>query len=56
MKDFWAKVWENLKPSRRSRILVRQIEGILQRVDALPTLNAHSPQEILGYDEDGLLR
>lgn len=56
MKDFWGKVWERLKEGRRSRILSRRIEDILQRVDALPTIDNRSADEILGYDEHGLPR
>src|SRR5207248_3795514 len=46
--------WERLKTRRRSRVLVRQVEDILSRVDAMPTLDTRSPDEILGYDENGL--
>ena len=48
--------WERLKARRRSRVLVRQVEDILSRVDAMPTLDTRSPDEILGYDENGLPR
>lgn len=48
--------WERLKVRRRSRVLSRQIEDILQRVDAMPTVDDRPPDEILGYDEHGLPR
>ena len=48
--------WERLKERRRGRVLTRQIEDILRRVDALPILDDRSPEEILGYDEHGLPR
>jgi antitoxin VapB len=47
---------ERLKQERRSRILTGQIEEILQRVDHLPVLDARTPEEIVGYDENGLPR
>ena len=45
-----------LSTSRRSRVLAGQIEDLLQRVDALPSLDNRTPDEILGYDEHGLPR
>lgn len=48
--------WERLKARRRNRILSRQIEDILQRVDVMPTLDDRSADEILGYDDHGLPR
>lgn len=48
--------WEALKRRRHGRSLERQVEDILRRVDALPTLDYRSPDEILGYDEHGLPR
>ena len=32
------------------------VQGILQRVDALPTVDPAHAEEILGYDEHGLPR
>jgi antitoxin VapB len=46
--------WERLKLKRRSRILGNQIGDLLRRVDALPTLDSRSAEEILGYDEHGM--
>ena len=48
--------WARLRSDRRRRILLGQIEDLLRRVDALPTLDSRSPDEILGYDEHGLPR
>jgi antitoxin VapB len=45
---------ERLNNNRRSQALTAQIDDILQRVDAMPDLDARSPDEIIGYDEDGL--
>lgn len=47
---------ERLKQGRRQQILSSQLEEILQRVDRLPVLDPRSPDEILGYDENGLPR
>lgn len=47
---------ERLKQARRQQILAGQLEEILQRVDRLPVLDSRSPDEILGYDENGLPR
>jgi len=32
------------------------LEDLLRRVDALPNLDSRTPDEILGYDEDGIPR
>ena len=48
--------WERLKARRRSRVLAGQIEEMLRRVDALPTLDSRPEDEILGYDEHGMPR
>ena len=48
--------WQRLKARRRARVLSRQVEDILQRVDAMPTQDNRSPDEIIGYDEHGLPR
>jgi antitoxin VapB len=45
---------ERLNSDRRSQALAAQIDDILQRVDAMPDLDARTPDEIIGYDEDGL--
>ena len=48
--------WERLKAGRRSRVLTGQLEDLLRRVDALPTLDSRPEDEILGYDEHGVPR
>ena len=48
--------WERLKARRRSQVLTSQLEDLLRRVDALPTLDSRPEDEILGYDEHGTPR
>jgi len=48
--------WQQLKTKRHSRILDSQLEELLRRVDALPTLDSRTEDEILGYDEHGMPR
>jgi antitoxin VapB len=48
--------WERLKSKRRSHVLASQVEDLLRRVDALPTLDSRPTDEILGYDEHGMPR
>jgi antitoxin VapB len=48
--------WERLKTRRRSHILADQVEDLLRRVDALPTLDSRPDDEILGYNEHGMPR
>jgi hypothetical protein len=50
----FKSVRETLKTHHRSRILFRQTEDILQRFDAMPTLDNCSRDEILAYDDHGL--
>jgi antitoxin VapB len=45
---------DRLNSVRRSRALAAQIDDILQRVDEMPDLDARTPEEIIGYDENGL--
>ena len=45
---------ERLNNNRRSQALTAQIDDILRRVDAMPDLVARTPDEIIGYDKDGL--
>lgn len=40
---------------RRARIL-REVRRLQQEFAALPVLDARSPEEILGYDENGLFK
>jgi antitoxin VapB len=51
-----AERWERLKRQRRRNVLTGQIEDLLRRVDALPTLDSRPENEILGYGEDGVPR
>jgi antitoxin VapB len=46
--------WERLKARRRNHVLAGQVEDLLRRVDALPTLDSRTEDEILGYDEHGI--
>jgi len=48
--------WDRLKSKRREPILATQIEDVLRRVDALPTLDSRPAEDILGYDEHGMPR
>jgi antitoxin VapB len=41
-------------PDELSEALMREIEAILRRVDAMPELDNRSADEILDYDEHGL--
>jgi antitoxin VapB len=45
---------ERLNNNRRGQALAAQIDDILERVDAMPDLDARTPEEIIGYDENGL--
>ncbi len=45
---------QRLNQPKRVRLLVEKLEDILQRVDALPTLDTRPADEILGYDERGM--
>ena len=47
---------ERLRQQRRSQVVLSQLEDILRRVDRLPILDSRTPDEILGYDEQGLPR
>lgn len=47
---------QRLKQQRRGKIVAAQLEEILGRVDQLPVLDSRTPDEILGYDENGLPR
>jgi len=47
---------ERLNRQQRNRNLTKQLQEILGRVDQLPVLDSRSPEEIVGYDENGLPR
>lgn len=51
-----AERWERLKRRRKRNVLTGQIEDLLRRVDALPTLDSRPENEILGYGKDGVPR
>lgn len=40
--------------AQQDTIDASRVTDILQRVDATPTLDRRSPEEILGYEENGL--
>jgi antitoxin VapB len=46
--------WNRLKATRQNPILAAQVQEILRRVDALPTLDTRTDDEILGYNENGI--
>ncbi len=45
---------ERLKTNRRNQALAMQLDDILRRVDEMPDLDSRTPDEIIGYDENGL--
>ena len=45
---------QRVRGRRHARGLPEQVEDILQRIDALPTLDKRTEDEILGYDQDGI--
>ena len=45
---------QRLRGRRHARSLAQEVDDILRRVDALPTLDHSSEDEILGYDSQGL--
>lgn len=47
---------ERLNRQQRNSNLANQLREILRRVDQLPVLDSRSPDEIIGYDENGLPR
>ncbi len=47
---------ERLNQQQRSRNLATQLQEILRRVDQLPVLDSRTPEEIVGYDENGFPR
>lgn len=47
---------QRLKTQRRNQATRAQLEEILRRIDQLPVLDSRPPDEILGYDDDGLPR
>jgi len=47
---------ERLQRKQRAPVLVERLLEIANRVAALPRLDNRTPDEILGYDENGLPR
>lgn len=46
--------FQRLRRHRNSRLRDERVQEILARLDRLPRLDNRSPDEILGYDENGL--
>jgi antitoxin VapB len=47
---------ERMKHESREHLMLSQLEEIVRRVDQMPVLDSRSPDEILGYDENGVPR
>lgn len=47
---------DRLQRRRPAALALQKLNDILRRVDSLPDKDERSPDEILGYDEDGLPR
>jgi antitoxin VapB len=47
---------QRLRGRRDAKSLAQEVDDILHRMDALPTFDDRSEDEILGYDADGLPR
>jgi len=45
---------QRIKTGRRNQTLAMQFDDILRRVDEMPDLDSRTPDEIIGYNEDGL--
>lgn len=45
---------QRVRGRRYAKRLPEEVADILQRMDALPTLDRRSEDEILGYDESGM--
>ena len=45
---------KRIKSNRRNQLLGMQLDDILRRVDEMPELDSRTPDEIIGYDDDGL--
>lgn len=45
---------QRVRGRRHARRLPEEVADILQRMDALPTLDHRTEDEILGYDESGM--
>ena len=51
---FYNRVDREVRADRFDNNADGELEKILNRVDRLPELDNRSPEEIIGYDEDGL--
>jgi antitoxin VapB len=47
---------QRLRQRHHGRVMTEKLEDILRRVDNLPTLDARSADDILGYDAHGVPR
>jgi antitoxin VapB len=47
---------QRLRQWHRGRVMTEKLEDILRRVDTLPTVDARSADDILGYDAHGVPR
>jgi antitoxin VapB len=47
---------QRLRQRSQRRLMADKLEDILRRVDALPTLDTRSEDQILGYDDHGIPR
>ena len=47
---------QRLKRKHQGRIMTTKLDGILRRVDSLPTLDTRPEAEILEYDDQGAPR
>jgi antitoxin VapB len=45
---------ERLKPKNSAYSLAQELDAIAQRCASLPVLDSRSPEELIGYDEQGL--
>lgn len=45
-----------LKINRPSKALATQLDDILRRVDEMPDLDTRTPDDVIGYDENGVPR
>jgi antitoxin VapB len=48
--------WLRLRSRRAGRMLREKIDDILRRTDAMAVLDQRTPDEILGYDDNGVAR
>jgi antitoxin VapB len=47
---------QRLRQRHHARLLTENLEDLLRRVDALPTLDTRPEDEILGYNKEGIPR